>query len=113
MLQIKIALITGNIDAPSPMFERLFDPSFSVLGTGGRCGLVRAYFSNAAYNPYHTLVSFSSRLRYRTHDDVRVAAGELPYRSEVGCARHSRNGRHGLANLRSSDAFSGIKYFWT
>jgi hypothetical protein len=96
-----------------PMFETLFDPSFSVLGSGGWRGLARAYFSSAAYNPYRALVSFSSGLRYRTHDDVRVAAGELPYRSEVGCARHSRNGRHGPANLRSSDAFSGIKYFWT
>lgn len=61
----------------------------SIFWSGGRDSRARAYFPNALRNFRGPLVDFPGRLRYRTHDHVHFADGELSDRSEVGCAKLS------------------------
>lgn len=115
---MKLGHFPGSRDWSLAHFIKIFilkdlsdrvDPS--VVGTGGQRGLARAHLSNAPAIPRRDLVSFSGRLRDRTDDDVRAAAGELPHRSEVSRARTEWAEWHGTANLRSSDAFSRNRIF--
>lgn len=85
--------------------------AFSIFGTGRQRSLARACFLGAPYSPYRTLVNFSGRLRYRTHDDVRPVTGELSHCSEVGRCKTKWPDTMQLI-IRSSDAFSGKKNFF-